>query len=572
MHCPFCQHVDTRVIDSRVSEDGATIRRRRECEACGERFNTLETIEIKLPVIIKGDGRREQFDARKLRVSFDRALQKRPVVRGTGRSRGARGRAPTAHDHRTRNASLRVGEFVMRRTAQARPCRLRAFRLGLPLVRGRRRFPRGTRSPGTRTARTRASCRCSTAPGGSERQATRVTQALSRAARTSRRPMSSRLHRQRPRDDGARAAPGRARRLHDQAESDGRLRDRARMARSSAKAGTSAPAGRMPRCSRCKRPASARAARPPTSRWSPARTSAAPAPCADALVAAGVARVVGAMRDPNPLVDGAGFERLQRRRHHRRERADGAAGAPTQPRLLSRIERGRPWLRIKLAISIDGRSALASGDSKWISGEASRAGRAALARAQRRDPDRRRHRADRRSAADRAPAGRRAGVRTRLRAAGAGRARPGPGHRGARPRSRRRCADALHPCRRCAHAARHRCRARARAGAGGAFRSATPCCALLAARDINEVQVEAGATLAGAFLAAGLVDELLLYVAPVILGDTRAADVRGPADRHDGRAPEHVDRRNATHRRRRAPAAAARGDAAVTCAMPEALP
>ena len=79
MHCPFCQHSDTRVIDSRVSDDGATIRRRRECEACGERFSTLETIELKLPAIIKSDGRREPFDARKLRQSFDRALHKRPV-------------------------------------------------------------------------------------------------------------------------------------------------------------------------------------------------------------------------------------------------------------------------------------------------------------------------------------------------------------------------------------------------------------------------------------------------------------------------------------------------------------
>src|SRR5687768_18508971 len=79
MHCPFCQHVDTRVIDSRVSEDGATIRRRRECEACGERFSTIETVELKLPAIIKGDGRREAFDARKLRHGFDRALHKRPV-------------------------------------------------------------------------------------------------------------------------------------------------------------------------------------------------------------------------------------------------------------------------------------------------------------------------------------------------------------------------------------------------------------------------------------------------------------------------------------------------------------
>ena len=79
MYCPFCQHTDTRVIDSRVSEDGATIRRRRECEACNERFSTLETIELKMPAIVKSDGTREAFDARKLRVGFDRALQKRAV-------------------------------------------------------------------------------------------------------------------------------------------------------------------------------------------------------------------------------------------------------------------------------------------------------------------------------------------------------------------------------------------------------------------------------------------------------------------------------------------------------------
>ena len=79
MHCPFFQHEDTRVIDSRVSEDGATIRRRRECEQCLERFNTFETAELKMPAIVKTDGRREAFDERKLRTSFERPLQKRPV-------------------------------------------------------------------------------------------------------------------------------------------------------------------------------------------------------------------------------------------------------------------------------------------------------------------------------------------------------------------------------------------------------------------------------------------------------------------------------------------------------------
>ena len=80
MHCPFCQHEDTRVIDSRLTEDGSTVRRRRECPQCGERFNTFETAELNLPAIVKSGDRRESFDQHKLRVSFERALQKRPVA------------------------------------------------------------------------------------------------------------------------------------------------------------------------------------------------------------------------------------------------------------------------------------------------------------------------------------------------------------------------------------------------------------------------------------------------------------------------------------------------------------
>lgn len=113
MHCPFCQHADTRVIDSRVSEDGATIRRRRECEACSERFSTLETIELKLPTIVKGDASREAFEARKVRAGFDRALQKRPVPEDKIEA------AVRSVIHQLRICgerevpSIRVGEFVM---------------------------------------------------------------------------------------------------------------------------------------------------------------------------------------------------------------------------------------------------------------------------------------------------------------------------------------------------------------------------------------------------------------------------------------------------------------------------
>ncbi|MGN6314509.1 MAG: transcriptional regulator NrdR [Rhodanobacteraceae bacterium] len=113
MHCPFCQHTDTRVIDSRVSDDGATIRRRRECSACGERFSTQETVELKLPAIIKDDGRREAFDARKLRTGFDRALHKRPVseeqIEAAVRAVVHQLRMTTERELPSR----RVGEFVM---------------------------------------------------------------------------------------------------------------------------------------------------------------------------------------------------------------------------------------------------------------------------------------------------------------------------------------------------------------------------------------------------------------------------------------------------------------------------
>ncbi|HEX7112812.1 MAG TPA: transcriptional regulator NrdR [Mizugakiibacter sp.] len=114
MHCPFCQHEDTRVIDSRLTEDGSTVRRRRECEKCGERFNTFETAELKLPAVIKSDGRREAFDEHKLRVSFERALQKRPVASDAVETAVR----AVVHDLRKSGEreipSMQVGELVMR--------------------------------------------------------------------------------------------------------------------------------------------------------------------------------------------------------------------------------------------------------------------------------------------------------------------------------------------------------------------------------------------------------------------------------------------------------------------------
>jgi diaminohydroxyphosphoribosylaminopyrimidine deaminase/5-amino-6-(5-phosphoribosylamino)uracil reductase len=237
-------------------------------------------------------------------------------------------------------------------------------------------------------------------------------------------------------------------------------------------------------------------------------------PCADALVAAGVGRVVYAMRDPNPRVDGGGAARLL------------AAGVAVEGGLLeaealelnrgfaSRMTRGRPWVSVKLAASLDGGTALPGGESRWITGEAARA-----------DVQRLRARASavmtgsgtviaddprldvRLPGTERQPL--RVVVDSRLRTPPGARILAPPG-------------QALILC---SEADPARAAALREAGAevlavgssaGGVDLAAA--LAVLAARQVNELLVECGAGLAGALLSAGLVDELLLYLAPTLLG------------------------------------------------------
>ncbi|MBF8177767.1 MAG: transcriptional regulator NrdR [Burkholderiaceae bacterium] len=79
MKCPFCQHDDTQVLDTRVSEEGDSIRRRRRCTSCDKRFTTYERIELTMPVVVKKNGSRTDFDPKKLQGSLQLALRKRPV-------------------------------------------------------------------------------------------------------------------------------------------------------------------------------------------------------------------------------------------------------------------------------------------------------------------------------------------------------------------------------------------------------------------------------------------------------------------------------------------------------------
>jgi transcriptional repressor NrdR len=79
MRCPFCKGPDTQVVDTRESEEGDSIRRRRRCLSCDKRFTTYEIVELRMPQVVKQNGMRSEFDEEKLRTSFTRALHKRPV-------------------------------------------------------------------------------------------------------------------------------------------------------------------------------------------------------------------------------------------------------------------------------------------------------------------------------------------------------------------------------------------------------------------------------------------------------------------------------------------------------------
>lgn len=276
-------------------------------------------------------------------------------------------------------------------------------------------------------------------------------------------------------------------------------------------------------------------------------------PCADALVAAGVARVVVAAEDPFPKVAGRGLDKLR------------TAGIAVEVGLLreqarelnigffSRIERGRPFVRVKLAMSLDGRTALANGQSNWITGEAARA-------------DVQRWRA--RSSAILTGSGTvladnprltvRLGVRSPDDASGllragvdshstdlAGEAGRGEGAafaplRVVLDRQLRTAAGShvldgsaptlvLHGASASCSDDRYKGVDLAAVAEQGGVLDLHTVLALLAARDINELHVEAGPTLCGALFAQGLVDELLLYIAPVLLGDSARPLLHLPA-------------------------------------------
>ena len=114
MRCPFCQNADTQVIDSRASDEGATIRRRRRCLACEKRFTTYERVELAMPSIIKRGGGRADYDREKLLGSMQLALRKRPVPREAVDEAISRIEDKLLSSAQREIKSEKIGELVMR--------------------------------------------------------------------------------------------------------------------------------------------------------------------------------------------------------------------------------------------------------------------------------------------------------------------------------------------------------------------------------------------------------------------------------------------------------------------------
>jgi len=118
MKCPFCSNGDTQVIDSRMSEEGDTIRRRRRCVNCDRRFTTYERADLQMPAVVKRNGTRSEFDAGKLRSSMALALQKRPVSTEAVDAAVARIQEQLLHSGQREVDSLQIGELVMHELLQ----------------------------------------------------------------------------------------------------------------------------------------------------------------------------------------------------------------------------------------------------------------------------------------------------------------------------------------------------------------------------------------------------------------------------------------------------------------------
>jgi diaminohydroxyphosphoribosylaminopyrimidine deaminase/5-amino-6-(5-phosphoribosylamino)uracil reductase len=259
-------------------------------------------------------------------------------------------------------------------------------------------------------------------------------------------------------------------------------------------------------------------------------------PCTEALIAAGVRRVVAAMQDPNPRVSGAGLQTLQAAGIEVCTGVLAAEAERLNPGFVMRMRQGRPWVRCKLAMSLDGRTAMASGESRWITGEDARrdvhrwralssAIMTGIGTVLADDPSLTVRLGEDESGTVRQPL--RVILDTRLRIPTGARLLGLPGETLILTGITERQKEVRLDGRAVSVVALPMDSGRLDLAAVMAY---------LGRMEINEVHLEAGATLSGALLAAGLVDELLVYLAPHLMGDAARGLFRLPG-------LEHMDQR-----------------------------
>lgn len=257
-------------------------------------------------------------------------------------------------------------------------------------------------------------------------------------------------------------------------------------------------------------------------------------PCAEALVEAGVSKVIAAMKDPNPQVSGSGLAHLRKNQIETHAGLLEAEARALNPGFVSRMSRGRPWVRLKLAGSLDARTAMASGESSWITGPAARE-----------DVQRLRAQADAIVTGVETVLHDDPSLNVRFRA-------PEQYSRNGRQplrvildshlrtpvtaRTLRLAGDVLILCSDTVSLGKRKALEEAGAevldvtSVAGRL-SLNTVIDVIARRDINECHLECGATLAGAFLQAQLVDELVYYMAPVLMGSDARPLAKLPLNR-----------------------------------------
>ena len=347
MKCPFCGSEDTQVVDTRANLEANTIRRRRKCVQCEKRFTTYERVDLKMPRLVKKDGSRTDFDREKLMGSMMLALRKRPVA--TEEVEGAVDRViERLRSLGEREVSTsRVGDFVIRELAKLDKVAYIRF----ASVYRSFETPEDFRDALLEVKAAQEEAQVSDFSAFDHAMMRRALDLAERGLFTTT---------PNPRvgcviDAGRR---GRRRRL---------AREGRRAARRSAR--------------RCAQAGARAAGATAYVTLEPCNHHGRTPPCVDALKQAGVARVVAAMRDPNPQAARGGH-------------ALAAAGVRFESGLMedeakelnigfvSRMTRGRPWVRLKIAATLDGRTALQNGKSQWITGpEARRDGHRWRARA-----------------------------------------------------------------------------------------------------------------------------------------------------------------------------------------------